>query len=89
MIKHRQQKHTLLQLEQTVMKLNVIFRTSFHDKYVIDKLDLINPDPNKNYEIQKKNLNNLINKCFPVKFNGKKTPKKIMDDFGNTKICKS
>ena len=32
------------------------FRTSFHDKNVIDKLDLINPDPNTNFEIIEKQL---------------------------------
>ena len=30
------------------------FRTFFHDKNVIDKLDLINPGPNTNYEILEK-----------------------------------
>ena len=30
------------------------FRTSFRDKNVIDKFDLINPDPNTNYEILEK-----------------------------------
>ena len=68
------------------------FRTSFHDKNVIDKLNLINPDPNTNYEIIEKELKESHQECFPVrtvKFNGKKTHKKIMDDFGNTKIYKS
>ena len=55
------------------------FRTSFHDKNVIDKLDLINPDPNTNYEILEKELKESHQECFPVrtvKFNGKKTQKK-------------
>ena len=54
------------------------FRTSFHDKYVIDKLDLINPDPNTNYEILEKELKESHQECFPVrtvKFNGKKHKK--------------
>ena len=52
MIRHRRQKHTLLQKEQTVMKLNSKhrFRTSFHDKNVINELYLINPNPNTNYD---------------------------------------
>ena len=55
------------------------FRTSFHDKNVIDKLDLINPDPNINYEILEKELKESHQECFPVrtvKFNGKKHKKK-------------
>ena len=50
------------------------FRTSFHDKNVIDKLDLINPDPNTNYEILEKELKESHHECFPVrtvKFNAK------------------
>ena len=61
------------------------FCTSFHDKNVIDKLDLINPDPNTNYEILEKELKESHQECFPVrtvKFNGKKHKKKIMSDFG-------
>ena len=67
------------------------FRTSFHDKNVIDKLDLIYPDPNTNYEILEKELKECHQEYVPVctvKFNGKKH-KKIMDDFENTKIYKS
>ena len=55
------------------------FRTSFHDKNVIDKLDLINPDPNTNYENLEKKLKESYQECFPVrtvKFNGKNTQKK-------------
>ena len=55
------------------------FRTSFHDKNVIDKLDLINPDPNTNYEILEKELKESHHECFPVrtvKFNAKRHKKK-------------
>ena len=55
------------------------FRTYFHDKNVIDKLDLINPDPNTNCEILETKLKEYHQECFPVrtvKFNGKKTQKK-------------
>ena len=55
------------------------FRTSFNDKNVIDKLDLINPDPNTNYEILEKELKESHHECFPgrtVKFNAKKHQKK-------------
>ena len=54
------------------------YRTSFHDKNVIDKLDLINPDPSTNYEILEKELKESHQECFPVrtvKFNGKKHKK--------------
>ena len=53
-------------------------RTSFHDKDVIDKLDLINPDPNTNYEILEKELKESHQECFPVrtvKFNAKRRKK--------------
>ena len=43
------------------------FRTSFHDNNVIDKLDLINPDPNTNYEILEKELKESHQECFPVR----------------------
>ena len=46
---------------------------------MIDKLDLINPDPNTNYEILEKELKESHQECFPVrnvKFNGKKHKKK-------------
>ena len=39
---------------------NHCFRTFFHDKNVTDKLDVINPDPNTNYEILEKELKSLI-----------------------------
>ena len=61
------------------------FRTSFHDKNVNDKLDLINPDPNTNYEILEKELKESHQECFPVrtvKFNGKKTQKKSWMSLG-------
>ena len=48
------------------------FCTSFHDKNVIDKFDLINSDPNANYEIPEKEFTEK--EYFPVltvKFNGK------------------
>ena len=69
-----------------------LFCTSFHDKNVIDKLDLINPDPNTNYEILEKELKESHHECFPVrtvKFNAKRHKKKFMDDFRNTEINKS
>ena len=55
------------------------FRTTFHNKNVIDKLDLIIPDPNTNYEILERELEKSHRECFPVstvKFNGKKHKKK-------------
>ena len=54
------------------------FCTSFQDKNVIDKFDLINPDPNANYEILEKELKESHQECFSVrtvKFNCKKTQK--------------
>ena len=54
------------------------FRTSFHDKNVINNLDLINPDPKTNYEILEKELKESHQECFnvrTVKFNGKKHKK--------------
>ena len=54
------------------------FRTSSRDKNVIDKLDLINPDPNTNYEILEKELKESHQECFTVrtvKFNAKRNKK--------------
>ena len=80
MIKHRRQKHTVyITIRTNSDEAKHRFRTSFHDKNVIDKLDLINPDPNTNYEILEKELKESHHECFPVrtvKFNAKKHKKK-------------
>ena len=60
------------------MKLNIVFVHLSMTKNVIDKLDLINPDPKTNYEILEKELKESHQECFPVrtvKFNGKKHKK--------------
>ena len=56
MIKHRQQKTHFIAIKTNSDEAKYCFRTSFHDKNVIDKLDLINPDPNTNYKILEKEL---------------------------------
>ena len=67
------------------------YRTSLHDKKVIDQLDLINPDPNTNYEILEKELKESHHLTWAhfwlAKFNGKK--KKIKKSWVTLGILRS